>query len=96
MTREQTAREHSDRDAPERETIPPDGPREGKKPIAASGDVAYLNPMPITPRPAAEEDEIALQSGGYAAPPRRSLWTGFSVVVGLIVVAGIVAAFLSA
>ncbi len=89
MAREQTARRRTD---PEEQTVPPDRPDVGEEPIAASGALADLNPVPVTPRPREEEEEIALQSGRYAAPPRRSLWTSFWVALGVIVVIAILAA----
>lgn len=91
MAREQTARKRPE-DAFERETIPPDSPDEGEQPIAASGSFADLDPVPVTPRPREEAEEIALQSGRYATPPPRSLWSRLWVAAAVIVVLIILAA----
>ena len=89
----QTAQKRSDPIAPEEETIPPIRRKEREEPIAAAGVMADLNPVPPTPRPDSEEEEIAIASGRYAAPAPRASWTGLWVVLGVIAVLVVLALF---
>ena len=94
MVKEQRGRNFTDPTELRERTIPPDFPSEGRKPIAAAGFMADLDPAPVTPRPWEEEMEIARQAERSARPPHRrpaaALWvaTGLIVAVGLIVVVG--------
>ncbi len=81
MARQQTARRQPDPIEGEDDTIPPDRPHEGEKPIPAAGAMADLNPAPVTPRPFAEEEDIAQRIRAHrgaatAAPVDRPVGGG--------------------
>lgn len=92
MIRQQRGRTFTDPRELTGETIPPDFPEEGRKPIAAAGFMADLDPTPITLRPWEEEVEIARQAERQAGPTRRTRSAGLWVAASLIVAIGVVMA----
>jgi len=82
-------REPGIRPAPDTDVIPPDDPEGLEPPVAASGDVADLNPRPDPARPPmmASDQPNAPQS---PEPSFRGLWIGASVLAVLFVVAAVV------